>query len=232
MDVSEVKVLARRANGLLIVAPIVMLFSGFAFVYSVLVLIKEIEPDRDVLYVLYMLALFGGRRRHRHFQWRYISNPESIAFWCAFSYGIEFAFFFWLLVRRLSVPKTIIEYDDFGLYIYRKGMPVTLLRYEELWSVYAHEELFEAYEDFDSSCTSVSVKNSCWGLSQTGAIRIEAPNGFIVLSGIYHVKEVKKEIDRMVKKNRQEFIDALEENIKENQRQRELEELAKHNPDT
>ena len=97
MDVSEVKVLARRANGMLIVVPILMLFSGFALVYSVLVLIKEIEPNRDVLYVLYMLSIFDGRRRHRHFEWRYNSNPETIAFTCAFSYGLECAFFFWLL---------------------------------------------------------------------------------------------------------------------------------------
>ena len=110
-------------------------------------------------------------------------------------------------------------------------MPVTLLRYEALWSVYAHEELFESYEDFDS-CASVSVKNSFFGLSRTGAIRIETPHEFIVLSGIYHVKEVEKEIKKMVKKNRREFVENMEERIKENQRQRDLEELAKHNPDT
>jgi hypothetical protein len=36
----------------------------------------------------------------------------------------------------------------------------------------------------------------------------------------------------MVKKNRRKFIDEMEERIKENQMQRELEEIAKHNPNT
>ena len=231
MDVSEVKVLARRANGLLVVVPILMLVCGFATVYSLLVLIDKIEPDKKLLYVLYMFSLLGGRRRHRHFHSYYYYSPETLAFSCAFSYGMESAFLLCLFVRRLLVPKTIIEYDDFGLYIYKKGMPVTLLRYEALWSVYAHEELFESYEDFDS-CASVSVKNSLFGLSQTGAIRIETPDDFIVLSGIYHVKEVEKEIKRMVRKNRREFLDEMYENIEKNQIQKELEELAKHNPDT
>ena len=46
------------------------------------------------------------------------------------------------------------------------------------------------------------------------------------------MKDVERELKRMVKKSRQEFIDGMEERIKENQRQRELEELAKHDPDT
>ena len=230
MDVSEVKVLARRANGLLVIAPILMLICGFVTVYSLLVLTDKIEPDKKLLYVFYMFSVFSGRRRRLR-SYYYYHNPEMLAFLCAFYYGLVSAFLLCLLVRRLFVPKTIIEYDDFGLYIYKKGMPVTLLRYEALWSVYAHEELFESYEDFDS-CTSVSVKNSFFGLSRTGAIRIETPHEFIVLSGIYHVKEVEKEIKRMVKKNRQEFVENMEERIKENQRQRDLEELAKHNPDT
>lgn len=231
MDVSEVKVLARRANELLVVSAILMVLSGFAVVYSILVLTGKIEPNKDLMYVLYMLSLFGGRHRYRRFSNYYYHNPEKLAFWCALSYSLEFAFFFWVFIRRLSIPKVIIEYDDFGLYIYRKGMPVTLLRYEALWSTYVHEEVIDSYEDFDSS-GSVSTKPSFWGLSATGAIRFEVPNGFITVSGISRVKEVEKEIRKMVEKNRQEFIDELEENIKENQRQRELEELAKHNPDT
>lgn len=227
MDVSKVKVLARRANGLLIVVPIIMLFCGFASAYSILVVMGKIVPDRTLLLVLFMLAIFGPRHR-----WRYVNdyyNEHTLAFYCAFSYSFELLFGFWLFVRRLSVPKVIIEYDDYGLYIYKKGMPVRLLRYKELWSTYVQEELFDMYEDFDAS-VSISVKKSFF--SETGAIRIETPQDFIVLSGVYHVKEVEKEIKRMVLKNRQEFIKELEENIEYNKRQRELEELAKHNPDT
>lgn len=230
MDVSEVKVLARRANGLLIVVSVLMLVCGFATVYSVLVLTGEIEPNKDLMYALYMLSLFGGRHRHRRF-YSYYRNPETLAFRCALSFSVDFMFLLWVLIRRLSIPRVVIEYDDFGLYIYRKGMPVTLLRYESLWSMYVHEEIIDAYEDFDSS-GYVRTQQSLWGLSATGAIRFETPNGFIFVSGISRVKEVEKEIRRMVEKNRQEFIDGMEERIKENQRQRELEELAKHNPDT
>ena len=61
---------------------------------------------------------------------------------------------------------------------------------------------------------------------------MKPPDDFICLDGIYHVKEVEKEIKRMVRKNRREFLDEMYENIEENQRQRELEELAKHNPNT
>ena len=231
MDVSEVKVLARRANGLLIVVPVLMFLCGFAAIYSVLVLTGEIEPDRGLMYALYMLSLLGGRHRHRHFYSYYQDMPELLAFRCSLSFGIEFMLLLWVLVRRLSIPKVIIEYDDFGLYIYRKGMPVTLLRYESLWSMYVHEEVIDSYEDFDSS-GYMRTQQSLWGLSATGAIRFEVPNGFITVSGVYRVKEVEKEIKRMVRKNRDEFIQAMEERIEKNQRQRELEELAKHNPNT
>lgn len=231
MDVPEVKVLARRANGLLIVVPLLMLLSGFAVVYSILVLTEEIEADRGLMYALYMLSLFDGRHRHRHFHSYYRDMPERLAFRCALSFGMEFMFLLWILIRRLSIPRVIIEYDDFGLYIYRKGMPVTLLRYESLWSMYIHEEVIDSYEDFDSS-GYMRTQQSLWGLSATGAIRFETPNGFITVSGVSRVKEVEKEIKRMVKKNRREFLDEMYEGIEINQRQRELEELAKHNPDT
>ncbi len=231
MDVSEVKVLARRANGLLVVSVILMVVCGFAVVYSLLVLIGEIEPNKDLMYALYMLSLFDGRHRHRHFHSYYRDMPERLAFRCALSFGMEFMFLLWILIRRLSIPRVIIEYDDFGLYIYRKGMPVTLLRYESLWSMYVHEEVIDSYEDFDSS-GSVRMQQSLFGFSATGAIRFETPNGFIVVSGISQVKTVEKEIRRMVEKNRQEFIDEMEGRIEKSQRERELEELAKHNTDT
>ncbi len=231
MDVSEVKVLAKRANGLLIVASVLMLLSGFAFVYSVFVLTKVIEPNEKLFLIIYVSNWLAGRRRFRRFRLYYHSNPEWLAFECALSYGLEFAFLFYIFIRRLSIPKVIIEYDDYGLYLYRKGMPVTLLRYEALWSVYAQQELYDVYEDFDSTA-SVSVKNSLFGLSSSGAIRFETPDGFIVLSGIYHVRDVEREINRMVRKNRDEFVAKMEENIEENKRKRELEELAKHDPST
>lgn len=62
MDVSEVKVLARRANGILFVAPVFILLSGFSLVYSILVLNNVIVPDKDILWVIYMFSFSGYSR--------------------------------------------------------------------------------------------------------------------------------------------------------------------------
>ncbi len=258
MDVSEVKVLARRANGILFVTPVFILLSGFALIYSVLALSDIIEPDKDILWVIYLFTFSGGRRYYSNFGYyrkierfnrawdmEYIYNittskDEPFGFYailwhCIVCHGIIFLAFLILFIARLSTPKTIIEYDDFGLYIYQRGKPVTLLRYEEIWSAYSEGDFdnveFSYHRGFHNR-KNIKVGDPFWGMFKTGSIRIETPDDFICLDGIYHVKEVEREIKRMVKKNRQEFIDKMEERIEENQRQRELEELAKHNPDT
>lgn len=262
MDVSEVKVLARRANGILFVTPVFILLSGFAFVYSILVLADVIEPDKDMLWTIYMFSYTGRRRRYYSnysrkldrfnsawnqefvygndvFESEYfvhlIDSFDLILWQCIFSQGLYFFGLLLPFLTRLFTPRTIMEYDDFGVYIYRTGKPVTLLRYKEVWSTYVEEDLenveFCYYRGF-YRCRNISVSNPFWGIFKTGSIRIEIPDGFINLGGIYHVKEVERELKRMVKKNRQEFIDEMEERIQENQRQRDFEELAKHNPDT
>lgn len=265
MDVSEVKVLARRANGILFVMPVLIVLSGFALVYSILVLKDIIEPNRDILYMIYMFS-FSGRSRYSYYgvgryyrkierfnrAWdlEYVYNMggsesepfgfytislDAILWHCIVCHGFYFICFLLPFLARLFTPRTIMEYDDFGVYIYRTGKPVTLLRYEELWSTYAEEDFENAefcYHRGFYRCRNIKVSNPFWGLFKTGSIRIETSDSFINLGGIYHVKEVEREIKRMVKKNRQEFIDETEERIKENQRQRELEELAKHNPNT
>ena len=43
---------------------------------------------------------------------------------------------------------------------------------------------------------------------------------------------MEKEEKRMVRKNRREFLDEMYDGIEKSQRQRELEELTKHNPNT
>lgn len=264
MDVSEVKVLARRANGILFVMPVSIILSGFCLVYSILVLKDVIEPDRDTLFMIYFFTFLD---RYKFSSFRHAWNSEFIynfhisedvmaetrfnhiygwgltsmrsfdwLLWeCIICYSIYLIVFLGAFTERLLTPRTIMEYDDFGIYIYRTGKPVTLLRYKEIWSTYSEED-FEniefCYHRGFYRVRNISVSNPFWGLFKTGSIRIEIPDGFINLGGIYHVREVERELKRMVKKNRQEFVDDLEEKIKENQRQRELEELAKHNPDT
>jgi len=261
MDVSEVKVLARRANGILFIAPAFILLSGFALVYSILVLNDVIVPDKDVLWVIYLFTISGGSRRYyrysrkiERFNWAwdmeyvyniapsenepfgfYSNSLDAILWHCIVCHGFYFLTFLVLFLARLSTPKTIMEYDDFGVYIYRTGKPVTLLRYKEIWSAYSEGDFdnveFCYHRGFHTR-KNIKVGDPFWGLFKTGSIRIETPDDFICLDGIYRVKAVEREIKRMVKKNRQEFIEEMEERIEENQRQRELEELAKHNPDT
>ena len=264
MDVSEVKVLARRANGILFVAPVFILLSGFCLVYSILVMCDKIVPDKDILWVIYLFSCSSLRYKWRHFNrfWEYnygyyagigedladsrfshiysgkidsIWSYNNILWECVFSHGLYFLTFLILFLARLSTPKIIMEYDDHGLYIYRMGKPVLLLRYEEIWSAYSEEDFdnveFSYHRGFHTR-KNIKVGDPFWGTFKTGSIRIETPDDFICLGGIYHVKEVEKEIKRMVRKNRREFLDEMYENIEENQRERELEELAKHNPNT
>ena len=264
MDVSEVKILARRANGILFVAPVFILLSGFALVYSILALNDIIVPDKDTLYVIYMFTISGGRRRYyssyryyrkierfnRAWDMEYVYNItpsqdepfgfyaislDAILWHCIVCHGIYLLAFLVPFLARLFTPKTIMEYDDFGVYIYQAGKPVTLLRYEELWSTYAEEDFenveFCYHRGFHRS-RNIKISDPFWGILKTGSIRIETPDDFICLGGIYHVKEVEKELKRMVRKNRREFLDEMYEGIEKSQRQRELEELAKHNPDT
>ncbi len=264
MDVSEVKVLARRANGILFVTPVFILLSGFCLVYSVLVLNDVIEPDKDTLWWIYMFTFLDRYKisgfRHAwdyrevyNFQisqetdfeprFGYIDDLSifstssfDLMLWeCIISYSFYLIVFLGMFLQRLLTPRTIIEYDDHGLYIYRTGKPVTLLRYEELWSSYSEED-FEnvelCYHRGFYRYRNIKVSNPFWGIIKTGSIRIEIPDGFINLGGIYHVKEVERELKIMVRKNRKEFLNEMYVAMDEERRQRDLEEMAKHNPDT
>lgn len=264
MDVSEVKVLARRANGILYLLPVFILICTFGLVYSVLVLKEVIEPDRDTLYIIYMLTLSGSSRytyrtggmshktRRFNMAWDnefvynldatddanygYLSYYLDWVLWeCIVWYGLCLLVLLVLFIERLYVPKVIMEYDDYGLYIYQRGEPTKLLRYEELWSTCSEEDLENiemCYHRGFYRARNIRISNPFWGMIKTGSIRIETPEGFINVGGIYHVKDVEYEIKRMVRKNRKKFIDETEQRIATDQRKRELEELAKHNPDT
>lgn len=258
-----VKVLARRANGLLFVTPVFIILSGFALAYSILVLNDVIEPDKDTLWWIYMFTFidrykFSSFRHAWDYEFRYVHLDElsgvetrfdhindlsifstssfDLMLWeCIISYSIYLIVFLSLFLQRLLTPRTIIEYDDHGLYIYRTGKPVTLLRYEELWSSYSEED-FEnvelCYRRGFYRYRNIKVSNPLWGIIKTGSIRIEVPDGFINLGGIYHVKEVERELKMLVRKNRKAFLNEMYENMEEERRQRDIEELVKHNPDT
>ena len=247
MDVSEVKVLARRANGILFVMPVLMLLCGFGLIYSVLVLKDIIKPDKETLFAIYLFTFldrykFSSFRNAWDYEFRYVNpakfdgvetrfdhiNDLSISattsfdwlLWeCIISYSFYLIIFTVVFLQRLLTPRTIIEYDDFGIYVYQTGKPVTLLRYEELWSTYSEEDFKNVefcYRRGFYRYRNVKVSNPLWGIIKTGSIRIEVPDGFINLGGIYRVKEVERELKMLVRKSRKKFIEEIEEKIKEN----------------
>ena len=66
----------------------------------------------------------------------------------------------------------------------------------------------------------------------TGTLRIELPNQFITLHGIKNVGQVKLQLDRLVREHKKEKMTFYEEQMMKRQREAELEELRKHDPNT
>ena len=117
------------------------------------------------------------------------------------------------------------------MYIYHNQKDVTVLRYDYLAGKNVQTDLNEVpfwvrYRGM------VKITNFSGGLIKTGSIRFECPDGFITVRGVAEVKEVGREIDRMVRKCREEYEKELEESLLEIKTQRELEEMLKHNPNT
>ena len=240
MDVSELKVLARRANGMLFVLPVFILLSGFGLVYSILVLTGAIEPDKEILLCIYMFSVFRSRRRvTRHFNmlWDEKFNPvlypefeenfidsngiptldvvidkinsyEFLVAGCVISSAIWFLVCTLPFFERLFTPSVMIEYDDYGLYIYKYNQPPVLLKYKEIWSTLPLEDFDNIEITYHRGLfyqRTINVGNLFWGVFKTGSIRIETPDGFIKLNGVYHVKDVEHELKKIVRQKRKEY---------------------------
>lgn len=245
MEVSEVRVLARRANGILLATPVPMVFTGLLFFYSFLVAVRVIVPDKEVLLAVYMGAasIFRGRRWHSSQRWvkqnfelawceqfggecdytstevvtRIIDRYNEMLCFCVIVYGVLFLLFLISFVERLLTPKIMIEYDDYGLYIYQRGK-VTLLKYKELWSTYSTKDVESinlCYHRGLWGLFSMLASEFIWSFVKTGSIRIETPDGFIVLHGVYHVRDVEFEIKKMIREHRKRFIEELEKSVEE-----------------
>ena len=128
------------------------------------------------------------------------------------------------LLHRLLVPKIMIEYDDYGLYIYKhKGQPPATVRYSDLKGVLVLEGANDSYElDGVKSFRAFS----------TGMLRIQTSKGLISLYGIKNVRQVGNQLNKMLKDYNRRIIEEYDQRIEQTKRQRELEELQKHDPNT
>lgn len=219
------KVLARRANGLLIVAPICFVISLVVFSMATVFIFHIDSPEWfETLATNFFTSDYWGCCGRTS---RAISHAMDSFVLSIFLIIICLVSFF----DRLFVPKIIIEYDDVGLYIYHNKKDVTILRYDFLSGKNVQTDLNEIsywvrYRGL------VKITNFSGGLIKTGSIRFECPDGFITVRGVADVKAVGREIDRMVRKNREEYEKELEERILEIKTQRDLEEILKHDPNT
>ena len=210
-------VLARRANGIFILAPIIFIALLFVVCYSLAYLRGEIEIS-DIPVVMYfimcMLPRFTGSRR-----W----SPRRMMFATLFEAMFCFFLVFESFASRLFVPKVIMECDSDGVYIYHGRKQVTVLKYEYLWSHYTEEDLDGGYLWVKRGM--IPMPEIVQGFITTGSMRIETPDGFINLKGIYHVREVERELKTRMRKHRLEYEQLLDKSVREAAEDRERAKL-------
>lgn len=140
-------------------------------------------------------------------------------------------------IERLFMPKVLIEYDDCGVYIYKykKSEPI-LLRYEHIWDCRAQTN--EGAEDIPLNMDynpNVADSYERAGITPTplvGMLKFSTPYEVVRVHGIKDVKAVERELASIrydFKEKRDEWLDY---NIERSRREKELEELAKHDPNT
>ncbi len=221
-----VKVLARRANGLLMVAPICFVVLLCLLNMSIVVMFHMDCPEWFEEIAVDFLV---GENKWWYSQSEIYTSREVMNALALSLVGLItclVSFF-----DRLFLPKILIEYDDVGLYIYHNKKDVTLLRYDYLAGQNVRQDLDEV-SFWIRYRGMVKVTNFSGGLIKTGSIRFECPDGFVNVRGIANVKEVSREISRMVRRSRDEYEKEFEEKLREYRNQKDLEELLKHNPDT
>ncbi len=101
------------------------------------------------------------------------------------------------------VPRTVIECDKTGFYINRRFAEPIILRYNYLFSINGIPDVKRLYGD-----------------KLSGTLRLETPDGFIVIRGVACVKKVQFEIKDILNKKHKELIRQLEEGAKKQHQQR------------
>ncbi len=191
------KVLAKRANGIFIIAPIITLLFILLTICLFVMLADDSEQGR-ILQMLVGYSEFGSYRYRRGRFFRYFYFGFSIV-----SLGCVVS-----AVRRIFIPKVIIEYDKKGLYIYRRFKPVKTIRYEDMWSRTSETDLENInviVPRFRYGHREVNVSNPFWGIIKTGTLRIETAEEIISLHGIKNVKEVELMLNKLINDSREKF---------------------------
>ncbi len=124
------------------------------------------------------------------------------------------------VVSTLALPRVLMEYDDYGIYIYHKYKPTKTIRFEDIGSEVSEEDTVDIYVGGSYYYHKISHKV----LNNT--LRIEVEDGFVRVDYVKDVKNVELKIRQLVRSTRKSIIEELEENIAEN-RMRELEEHTK-----
>lgn len=146
------------------------------------------------------------------------------------------------LIHRIALPQILIEYDKAGIYVYnRRNKEPIIIRYEHLWSSVAlpGEDEFDKFDAPDTSFWGMyfpEPRETVTGYSRpnamTGSLRIELPNQFITIHGIKNVREVSRQLDRLVDENKKNKMEFYEAQMEKRRREDELAELAKHDINT
>ena len=186
----KVKVLAKRANGIFIAAPILVV--SFFLLNFLLYNLSEYEQ-------LFSLVLIFAPGRYG------LTNPITVLY---FGYAFITAGAVVGFVIRLFTCRIIIEYDDYGIYVYRKFRPVEIIRYENLWSSSGELDYRDAPDLLESGLESEGV-HSARGIFGTGSLRIRTTKKTIRLYGVKNVLQVETALNKLAEENRRNFIEEL-----------------------
>ncbi len=174
------KVLARRANGIFVFAPVFMV-------------------------LCFVLWMFCAQKSYDSSEW-YVFDDLYVRLLLISI--ILFPVTLWYFIQRLFVPRVIIECDDFGLYIYRRRKETVILRFEYLESLYAEADMENTVvyigrrSLFSGDRRRIEIGGMLEKFIKTGTLEIRTEEGVIKLKGVHNVKKVKTDIDRLIRKNR------------------------------
>ncbi len=220
------KILAVRNNSLFWKAPIIFIIGTIIICLIGRLYAPEdvlVPEDMNIIGYCYMLGLTEPMRR--------VSRVVSIV-WLVSRGSILYA------LSVLFHKNVIIEYDECGIYIYRRFKPIKTIRFEEFWGQSTREDFDEVYVMRGHTVRWWRTENYYritdlfFGFIKTGTLRIETPYEVINVGGIKNVKEVEIELNKLITAKKKEYLAEMEEKIAVENRIEELAELAKHNPYT
>ncbi len=201
------KILAYRSNLIFITAPILVPICFFIFAYMV----------KDIV---------GSWWLYSELWWSIFIT----VFTTMLSQTIGF-------VERLFMPKVLIEYDDHGLYIYKyKNSEPILLRYEQIWGFCAHTnygaEDYPLSQTFNPNTQDSYERVAISSKEFVGMLKFNTPHEIVTVHGIKDVKSVERELSALKYDFKEKQEAWLDYNVERSKREKELEELAKHDVNT